>query len=231
MPFTVKRSPAELVVRQRGAGLSLLLGALVYAAAAWLLFHQSGIGEATRALDVKLEALLHLSVLLAGVILLVFGVLTIRYPVEVVLDKARNRILVRFHPGTAKLDFTGPLHEVARFDLVDVGTAVYGSLARAARQSQTPAWLSGLQEWAFRTSAAEDRFDAENALSIRLTRLFGKGRGALKPVRLRVTMRDGEEIMLDRLTGSPGRLRSLVQTLEDYQRGGDTTGAAGVRLP
>jgi hypothetical protein len=116
------------------------------------------------------------------------------------------------------LDFEAPLDELSRIDVIDVGTAVYTSLVRADRLAPAAPWSNafpGLKEWAFRTSSEESRFDAEHSMETRLGRLTRKS-GDPKPVRLRVTMRGGEEIALDRLTASPRRLRSLAREMEEF---------------
>ena len=212
MAFTLERSSHELIVRQRAAGLPLLLGAGIYAVAAWLLLGESEIADGARNLKGPLPWLLNLSILMTGAMLAWVGAVTLRYPVELVLDRARNTIRIRYHPGTARLDFHGRLHEVKSFDLVDVETAVYNSLVRAAKQ--TPSWLnafSGVKEWAFRGVSAEAQFDAKRSLAVRFSRL--------EPVRLRVTMQDGEEIMLDRLNAAPARMQALAQSLEEFLQG------------
>ena len=92
MRFTVKRSAAEMSVRQRAPGVALVVGALAYGGATWLLWR-----------DPSVDWLVRLSLIVAGAALTCVALLTCRHPSEVVLDRARNRIRVRFLPGTARL--------------------------------------------------------------------------------------------------------------------------------
>ena len=207
MGFTVKRSAAEMVVRQRAPALPLAIGASAYGGVVWLLWR-----------DPSVDGLFRVSLIVAGATLACLAYATFRHPSEVVLDRARNRIRVRFLPGTSRFDFEAPLHELSRIDLIDVGTAVYSSLVRADRLAPAAAWSNAfpsLKEWAFRTSSEESRFDAEHSWEMRIARLLRR-EAAAKPVRLRVTMRNGEEIALDRLTAAPDRLRSLAGEMEEF---------------
>jgi len=223
MSFTVRRSSHEIAVKQRLAGVSQLLGASMFAAVAWLLFGPSGNAEVLHDLGDTLPLTLGLSLLSAFGLLLLLGIQTMRYPVELVLDRARNRILVRFQAGTTKLDFNGVLSDVASFNLVDVETARYAALARADRLGQldglAPTWLNkfpALKEWAFRTHSANERIEAERHIGSRLSGLFRKTSDNIKPVRLRVTMGDGEAIMLPDLVASPQLLKTIAQALNDF---------------
>ncbi len=224
MPFTVQRSAHELAVRHSLPGASYLFGACVFAGAFWFLRDSAGAQTAAQLGD-DVNLLMGLSLLCGAAMLLVAGVQTLRYPVQIVLDRARNRISVRDQFANPAMDFEGALSDVSTFDLVDVGTAFYSSLVRADIVAQehglgAPWWnrFPALKQWTFRTVSESEQFDAEHEMLPRISRLFQGGDGPHRPVRLRLTMRNGEEIMMARLKGSPARMRAIARMLTDFAR-------------